>query len=159
VTQQDEGNSSVTHTSVSVDYAALGGGTLFAAAGQPHQPRQPGGDVWVSADGTRVYSAAATPKSCVIMNGPDLAILGYLASATPRQQRRSARRPHLLRRRRPPRRQRHLYVRQHRQGLQQYKLSTTGKQLLPRQMAVSGDGWMIVAITDDNVATFLPIGP
>jgi hypothetical protein len=43
--------------------------------------------------------------------------------------------------------------------LQQYKLSTTGKQLLPRQMAVSGDGWMIVAITDDNVATFLPIGP
>ncbi len=43
--------------------------------------------------------------------------------------------------------------------LQQYKLSTTGRQLLPRQMALSGDGWMVVAITDDNVVTFLPIGP
>jgi hypothetical protein len=93
VTQQDEGNSSVTHTSVSVDYAALGGGTLFAAKLAPASHTSPGSRAATSGqrDGTRVYSAAATPKSCVIMNGPDLAILGYLSiDAAPNVERSTA---------------------------------------------------------------------
>lgn len=164
VTQQDEGNSSVTHTSVSVDYAALGGGTLFAAKLAPASHTSPGssgGDLWVSADGSRVYSAAATPKSCVIMNGPDLAILGYLTigDAAPNNIEVALDgRIFCGGAARAGSNDIYMYDSSGK-VLQQYKLSSTGKQLLPRQMAVSGDGWMIVAITDDNVATFLPIGP
>lgn len=164
VTQQDEGNSSVTHTSVSVDYAALGGGTLFAAKLAPASHTSPGssgGDLWVSTDGSHVYSAAATPKSCVIMNGPDLAILGYLGigDAAPNNIEVALDgRIFCGGAARPGGNDIYMYDSTGK-VLQQYKLSATGKQLLPRQMAVSGDGWMIVAITDDNVATFLPIGP
>jgi hypothetical protein len=165
VTQQDEGNSSVTHTSVSVDYATLGGGTLFAAKLAPASHTSPGsngGDLWVSADGKRVYSAAATPKSCVVMNGPDLAILGYLTigDAAPNNIEVALDgRIFCGGAARAGSNDIYMYDSTGVNVLKQYKLSATGKQLLPRQMVVSADGWMIVAITDDNVATFLPIGP
>jgi hypothetical protein len=165
VTQQDEGNGTVTHTSVSVDYAALGGGTLFAARLAPASHTSPGsqgGDVWVSADGKRVYSAAATPKSCVIMNGPDLGILGYMTigDATPNNIEVALDgRIFCGGAARAGSNDIYMYDSTGTKILQQYKLSTTGKQLLPRQMVVSGDGWMVVAITDDNMVTFLPIGP
>jgi hypothetical protein len=165
VTQQDEGNATVTQTSVSVDYAALGGGTLFAAKLAPASHTSPGsmgGDVWVSADGSRVYSAAATPRSCVIMNGPDLAILGYMTvgDAAPNNIEVALDgRIFCGGAARPGGNDIYMFDSTGTKILQQYKVSTTGKQLLPRQMAVSGDGWMIVAITDDNVVTFLPIGP
>jgi len=165
VTQQDEGNGTVTHTSVSVDYAAMGGGTLFAARLAPASHTSPGslgGDVWVSADGKRVYSAAATPKSCVIMNSPDLGIIGYMTigDAAPNNIEVALDgRIFCGGAARAGSNDIYMYDSTGTKVLQQYKLSTTGKQLLPRQMVVSGDGWMIVAITDDNVVTFLPIGP
>jgi len=43
--------------------------------------------------------------------------------------------------------------------LNQYKLVGNGKQLLPRQLAVSGDGLLLIGITDDGVATIVPVGP
>jgi hypothetical protein len=165
VTQQDEGNATVTHTSVSVDYAAPGGGTLFAAKlplASHASPGSQGGDVWVSADGKLVYSAAAAPKSCVIMNGPDLGILGYMSigDAAPNNIEVALdARIFCGGAARAGSNDIYMYDSSGTKILQQYKLSSTGKQLLPRQMVVSGDGWMIVAITDDNVATFLPIGP
>lgn len=165
VTQQDEGNASVTHTSVKVDYAALSGGTLFAAKLAPashSSPGSQGGDVWVSNDGKLVYSAAATPKLCVIMNGPDLGILGYMSigDAAPNNIEVALDgRIFCGGAARAGSSDIYMYDSTGAKMLQQYKLSTTGRQLLPRQMVVSGDGWMIVAITDDNVVTFLPIGP
>lgn len=165
VTQQDEGNATVTHTSVSVDYAALSGGTLFAAKLAPASHTSPGsqgGDVWVSSDGKLVYSAAASPKSCVIMNGPDLGILGYMSigDAAPNNIEVALDgRIFCGGAARAGSSDIYMYDSAGAKILQQYKLSSTGRQLLPRQMVVSGEGWMIVAITDDNVVTFLPIGP
>jgi hypothetical protein len=43
--------------------------------------------------------------------------------------------------------------------VQQYRLAASGKQLLARQMALSGDGWIVAAITDDGTLSFLAIGP
>ncbi|MYM25579.1 quinoprotein amine dehydrogenase [Duganella sp. FT135W] len=165
IVQQDEGNTTVTHTSATVDYAAMGGGTLFAAKLAPASHTSPGtqgADVWLSADGTRVYSAAASPKSCVIMNGADLAILGYMVigDAAPNNIEVALDgRIFCGGAARAGSSDIYMYDSTGAKVLQQYKLSTTGKQLLPRQMAVSGDGWVVVAITDDGVVTFLPIGP
>ncbi|RZT08439.1 hypothetical protein SAMN05216319_3147 [Duganella sp. CF402] len=165
VIQQDEGNASVLHTSASIDYAALSGGTLFAAKLAPSSHTSPGSlgqDVWISADGSRVYSAASSAKSCVIMNGNDLAILGYMAigdAAANNIEVALDGRIFCGGAARPGNSDIYMYDSTGAKILQQYKLSTTGKQLLPRQMAVSGDGWVVVAITDDKVVTFLPIGP
>lgn len=164
VVQQDEGGGGVQHTSVSLDYAALNGGTLFAAklaAASHTSPGTAGQDVWVNSDGSRMIYAAATPKSCTMTDGTSLGILSYLpigdaapnnidvaidgrifcggAAKTGNSD---------------------IYMFSSTGGLLgQYKLSTTGKQLLPRQMAVSGDGWIVVAITEDSTVTFLAIGP
>ncbi|NVM75603.1 hypothetical protein FHW83_001390 [Duganella sp. SG902] len=165
VVQQDEGNATVQHTSASVDYAALNNGTLFAAKVAPASHASPGAqgaDVWVSADATRVYSAAATPKSCVIMNATDLGILGYMpiGDAAPNNIEVALDgRIFCGGAAKSSNNDIYMYDSAGAKILQQYKLSTTGRQLLPRQMALSGDGWMVVAITDDNVVTFLPIGP
>ena len=163
--QQDEGNASVLHTTVSLDYAALNGGTLFAAkvpAASHTSPGTLGQDLWVSSDGSHVYSAAGTPKSCTIMNASDLGIQGYMAigDATPNNIEvaldgrifcggaAKASSNDIF-----------MYDSAGAKILQQYKLSTTGKQLLARQMVLSGDGWVLVAITEDGEVTFLPIGP
>ena len=42
--------------------------------------------------------------------------------------------------------------------IQQYKLNN-GQSLLPRQLAASGDGWILAGITADGTLSFLPIGP
>ncbi|MBV7537260.1 quinoprotein amine dehydrogenase [Duganella sp. sic0402] len=164
VVQLNEDGASVQYTTVSVDYAALNKGTLFAAqvpAASHVSPGTLGQDIWVGSDGVRVFSALATPKSCAIMNAADLGIVGYMASgdAAPNN------------------------IEVGVDGrifcggatktsnsdiysfdstgklLKQYKLGAVGKQLLPRQMAVSGDGWIVAGITDDGVLSFLPVGP
>jgi len=39
------------------------------------------------------------------------------------------------------------------------KLAAGARQLLPRQMAVSGDGLLLIGITDDGATTIVPVGP
>lgn len=164
VVQQTEGATTIQHTTVSVDYAALAGGTLFAAkqtSASHSSPGTQGQDLWVNADGTRVIYAAATPKSCTVMDGASLGILSYLAigTATPNnvavlQDGRivcagaAAGNTNDV----------YLYDATGARLIQQYKLSN-GKSLLPRQLAASGDGWMLAGITSDGTLTFLPIGP
>jgi hypothetical protein len=163
--QQNEGGSSVLHTTVSVDYAALNNGTLFAAKvplASHTSPGTLGQDVSLSSDGKRVFSASSTPKSCTIMSATDLGIMGYLSigDAVPNNidvgldgrifcggAAKSGSSDI------------YMYDSTGAKVLQQYKLSTTGRPLLPRQMAVSGDGWILVGITDDGVVTFQPVGP
>jgi hypothetical protein len=164
VVQQTEGATTVQHTTVSVDYAALAGGTLFAAkltSASHGSPGAQGQDLWVNADGTRVIYAAGTPKSCTIMDGASLGILSYLAigTATPNNVAvlldgrivcagAAAGNTNDV----------YLYDSTGTRLIQQYKLYN-GKSLLPRQLAASGDGWMLAGITSDGTLTFLPIGP
>jgi hypothetical protein len=163
--QQSEGNASVLHTTVKLDYAALNNGTLFAAkepVASHASPGTLGQDVWLSTDGKRVYSATATPKSCTIMNADDLGIMGYLpiGDAAPNNIEVALDgRIFCGGAAKASSNDIYMYDSAGAKIVQQYKLSSTGKQLLPRQMAVSGDGWVLVAITDDGVVTFLPIGP
>ncbi|MQA21485.1 quinoprotein amine dehydrogenase [Rugamonas rivuli] len=162
--QQDENNSSVQITTLSVDYAALNGGTLFPAripAASHGNTGSLGQDIVVSADGTRIYTASSTPKLCSILNPADLGVLGYLAAGdgTPNN------------------------IKLGSDGrifcgtavksafsdvwmydtsgklLNQFRLAATGRQLLPRQLAISGDGLMMIGITDDGTATMVPVGP
>ncbi|OEZ58832.1 quinoprotein amine dehydrogenase [Duganella sp. HH105] len=162
--QQDENNSSVMITTLSVDYAALGGGTLFTAklpAASHANTGSLGQDIALAADGTRIYTASSTPKLCSILNPADLGVLGYLAAGdgTPNN------------------------IKLGSDGrifcgtavksafsdvwmydtsgklLNQFRLAGSGRQLLPRQLAVSGDGLMMIGITDDGTATMVPVGP
>ena len=162
--QQSENSATVQITTLSVDYAALNGGTLFparVAAASHANTGTLGQDIAVSLDGTRIYTANSTPKLCSILNPVDLGVLGYLAAGdgTPNNIELGS--------------DGRIYC-----GaaiktaisdvwvydgtgklLNQFKLAGTGKQLLPRQLAVSGDGLMMIGITDDGAATIVPVGP
>lgn len=162
--QQQENSATVQITTLSVDYSALNGGTLYPAripAASHANTGTLGQDIAVSADGTRIYTASSTPKLCSILNPVDLGVLGYLAAGdgTPNNVKLGS--------------DGRIYC-----GaavktatsdvwvydttgklLNQFKLAGTGKQLLPRQLAVSGDGMILIGITDDGVATIVPVGP
>jgi hypothetical protein len=164
VVQQQENTSAVQVTSVSVDYASLGGGMLYPAK-IPAASHAGGGtlgqDIAVSADGTRIYSASATPKLCVISSPADLGVLGYLAAGdgTPNNIKLGS--------------DGRIYCGAAARAtvsdvwvydttgklLNQFKLAAGARQLLPRQMAVSGDGLLLIGITDDGAATIVPVGP
>lgn len=162
--QQDEGNSGIQHTSVSVDYAAINGGTLFGArlaAASHASPGTLGQDLWVNSDGSRVIYAAATPKSCTLMDATSLGILGYMAvgDAAPNNIE-VAVDGRILCGGATKSSSSDIYLFDSTgKALNQYKVGATGRQLLPRQMAVSGDGWIVVAVTDDGVVSFLAVGP
>lgn len=162
--QQNEAASSVQIATYSVDYAALNGGTLYPAkisAASHASTGTQAQDIAVSADGTRVYSASATPKSCSILNPADLGVLGYLAAGDGA--------PNNVEIGSDGR----LYCGTAVNGavsdiwlysssgtlLNQFKLTSTGKQLAPRQMAISGDGQILIAITTDGTTSIVPVGP
>jgi len=162
--QQQENSATVQITTLSVDYSALNGGTLYPAriaAASHANTGTLGQDIAVSADGTRIYTASGTPKLCSILNPVDLGVLGYLAAGdgTPNNVKLGS--------------DGRIYcgaaVKTSTSDvwvydtsgklLNQFKLAGTGKQLLPRQLAVSGDGTILIGITDDGVATIVPVGP
>lgn len=162
--QQSEDSGTVQIATYSVDYAALNGGTLYPAkitAASHAGAGTQGQDIAVSLDGTRLYSASATPKSCSILNPADLGVLAYLAAGDGA--------PNNVEVGSDGR----LYCGTAANGavsdiwlysssgtlLNQFKLTSTGKQLAPRQMAVSGDGLTLIAITTDGTTTIVPVGP
>jgi hypothetical protein len=169
VVQQDEGGaSSVQHTSIALDYAALNNGTLYSARVPKASHTSPGTlgqDLLVrlnSSDKLLIYSASSTPKSCSVMLADDLGVQGYLpiGDATPNNievgvdgrifcggavKSDSS--------------DIWMYDGTGATLLKQFKLGSVGKQLLPRQMALSGDGWIVVGITDDGAVTIFPVGP
>jgi len=165
VVQQSENASSIQHTTVTLDYSALNNGTLYAArlpAASHGSPGTLGQDVWVSSDGKRIYSASSTPKSCTIMSGDDLGIQGYMAigDATPNNIEVAIDgRIFCAGAAKATSNDIYMYDSAGSKVLQQYKLSSSGKQLLARQLAISGDGWVLAGITEDGVLNFLPIGP
>ncbi|CAN7726310.1 BACON domain-containing protein [Duganella sp. LjRoot269] len=164
VVQQQENTSAVQVTSVSVDYASLGGGMLYPAR-IPAASHSGGGalgqDIAVSADGTRIYSASATPKLCAIASPADLGVLGYLAAGdgTPNNvELGSDGRIYCGAATRATVSDVWVYDTTGKL-LNQFKLAAGAKQLLPRQMAVSGDGLLLIGITDDGATTIVPVGP
>jgi hypothetical protein len=164
VVQQQENSNTVPVTSVSVDYASLGGGTLYLAK-IPAASHAGGGtlgqDIAVSADGTRIYSASATPKLCAIASPADLGVLGYLAAGdgTPNNiELGSDGRIYCGAAVRATVSDVWVYDTTGKL-LNQFKLAAGSKQLLPRQMAVSGDGLLLIGITDDGATTIVPVGP
>ena len=165
VVLQSEGAATVQHTSIALDYAALGGGTLYSTKVPAASHLSPGTlaqDVFVGADGVRVYSASGTPKLCSVMNASDLGVTGYLAigDAVPNNIEVGLDgRIFCGGAAKPAGSDIWMYDSNGVNLLRQFKLSATGKQLLPRQMALSGDGWMLVAITDDGALSFVPVGP
>ena len=161
---QDEGKSSVSLTTFSTDFAALAGGTLFAAkqsAGSHLGTGSQGQDLSASLDGSKVYSASSAPSACAALNPADLSTLYYLATsnATPNN------------------------VKAGSDGrvfcgvagrnnsadvwvysatgtmLQQVKFAPVGQQLATRQMAVSGDALLLLGLTDNGSLYVVPIGP
>ena len=164
VVQQGENSAAVPVTSVSVDYASLGGGMLYPAKIPAASHAGGGGqgqDIAVSADGTRIYSASATPKLCAIASPLDLGLLGYLAAGdgTPNNiELGSDGRIYCGAASRATVSDVWMYDTTGKL-LNQFKLAAGTRQLLPRQMALSGDGLLLIGITDDGATTIVPVGP
>ncbi|MBV6325181.1 BACON domain-containing protein [Duganella violaceipulchra] len=162
--QQAENAAVVAITTLSVDYAALNGGTLYPAripAASHANTGTLGQDIAVSPDGTRIYTANSAPKLCSILNPVDLGVLGYLAAGdgTPNNiELGSDGRIYCGAAVKAAASDVWMYDASGKL-LNQYKLVGSGKLLLPRQLAVSGDGLLLIGITDDGVATIVPVGP
>lgn len=164
VYQQDEDKSGIQLTTYSVDYAALGGGRLFAqkvAAASHIGSGGAGQDIAASTDGSKVYTASSTPKQCSALNPADLSILYYLPSgdAAPNNiEVGSDGRVFCGVAGKNSNVDVWVYSDKAVPGAQ-LKFAASGKQLLPRQMAVSGDALMLIGLTDDGAAILMPVGP
>jgi hypothetical protein len=161
---QDEGKSNVNLATFGTDYAALAGGTLFAArqtAGSHTAAGTQGQDLAASLDGAKVYSASTAPAACSALNPADLSILYYLPTSNV-----------------PPNnvevgsdgrvycgvsgRNNSADVWVYNASgamLQQIKFAPAGAQLVARQMAISGDGFLLLGLTDSGSLYVVPIGP
>ncbi|HEU4846044.1 MAG TPA: quinoprotein amine dehydrogenase [Burkholderiaceae bacterium] len=162
---QDEGGTAIHLATYGIDYAAVGGGTVFAALlpAATHLGSGSGGqDLAASADGNYLYAASSTPTQCSVLNTRDLGTLSYLASGgygpTNVEVGSDGR----------------IYC-----GVagksattadvwvydalgvlhQQLKFVPAGRQLAPRQMVISGDGFMLIGLNDDGVLNIVPVGP
>lgn len=162
--QQDEGKSSLNFTTFSIDYASLAGGTLFSAkqgAASHASPGSQGQDLAASADGSKVYSASSTPVACAALNPTDLSVLYYLNTnnAAPNNvEVGSDGRVYcgVAGRNNPT----DVWAYSSTGALlQQIKFAPVGQQLVARRMAVSGDGFVLLGLTDSNNLYIVPIGP
>ena len=162
--QQSEGSTAVQLTTLSTDYAALGGGTLFAAKLAPASHAGTGTlgqDIVVSPDGSKVYTASSTPRLCSALNPADLGSLYYLPTgdvAPNNVEVGSDGRVYcgVAGKTSPA----DVWVYSSTGTLlQQIKFAPGGQQLLPRQMVISGDGFIVIGVTDASVVGVAPIGP
>lgn len=159
---QNEGTSPSSTYAAAVDYSAMGDGTLFmAGAGEgPWGIGSNGQDIATNADGSRVYLANGAPYKCGVLDG-SLKEVGSLpgGEAYPNNVEVDS--------------QGRVYcgisgwyspadVWVHAANgalLGSYKFAGYARNLLPRQMAVSGDGMVLVGLTDDPVLAFVAVGP
>lgn len=161
---QNEGLSPASVYAYDVDYSEVGGGTLFVkqtATGWSVNNASNGRDIAVSADGSHLYTASGAPYRCGNVDPVSLAGLGLLTGgdAYPNN------------------------VKVDRQGrvfcgisgwystadvwlhdsngtlLKSFKFAGYARELLARQMAVSGDGMVLVGLTDDPLLAIIAVGP
>jgi hypothetical protein len=160
---QDQGSSPTRISSMTLDYSAMGNGTMFSAPGATSSWSDAGGngtDIAANADGSRVYSASGYPYRCSVFDA-NLALVGSLpgGDAYPNNVEVDS------------------FGRIHCGISQSYSVADvwlhdvngallrsfrfTGyaRHLLPRQMKVSGDGMMLVGLTDEPMLTIVAVGP
>ncbi|MFA9219343.1 MAG: hypothetical protein ACEQSK_19870, partial [Sphingomonadaceae bacterium] len=162
--QQSEGSNAIQLTTFSTDYAALGGGTLFAArqAAASHAGSGTlGQDLAVSPDGSKVYTASSTPRLCSALNPADLGSLYYLPSgdvAPNNVEVGSDGRVYCGVAGKTSTADVWVYSSTG-SLLKQLKFTTPGEQLLARQMVISGDGYLLIGLTDSGTVSVVPVGP
>nr|WP_307729116.1 quinoprotein amine dehydrogenase [Massilia sp. IC2-476] len=160
VYSQDSGYSPSSASASTLDYSAMGGGTALVSAGvAAARPGENGRDVAVSPDGARVYFANGAPYRCTIFDA-SLRSIGNLpgGDAYPNN----------------------VEVDVHGRaycGLQGpytqydvwlhdangafvkgYKFAGYARGLLARQMVVSGDGMMVIALSEDPLMGIIAVG-
>jgi hypothetical protein len=160
----NEGISPATLTGFATDYSDMGGGTLLAtqAAGAPWDTSgENGRDVAVSRDGQRVYTASGAPYVCLAHQGSDLSPGPAMSGGEPY--------PDNIEVASDGR----VYCgisgwyspgdiwMYDKDGalLKSFKFAGYARELLPRQMVVSGDGMILVGLTDDPLMAIIPVGP
>lgn len=161
---QDQGYSPASLGGYSVDYSAMGGGTLFSAntlGAAWNSAGSNGTDIAASPDGTRVYGASGAPYRCSVYQASDLSLVGSLpgGDAYPNNVEVGS--------------DGRVYcgisglyseadVWVHGADgtlLKQFKFAGYARALLARQMVVSGDGMILVGLTDDPAMAIVPVGP
>ncbi len=83
---QDQGISPATVRAYDLDYSAISGGTLMVslrATSTDINGSSNGGDIAVSPDGSRLYTATGAPYVCSSVNPQTLALVGSLPGAAP----------------------------------------------------------------------------
>jgi len=161
---QDEGKSSVNLATFGTDFAALAGGTLFAAkqaAGSHAAAGSQGQDLAASLDGAKVYSASTAPAACAALNPSDLSVLYYLPTsnvAPNNVEVGSDGRVYCGVSGRNNSADVWVYSASGAM-LQQIKFAPAGAQLVARQLALSGDGFLLLGLTDSGSLYVVPIGP
>jgi len=161
---QDQGISPASLGGYKTDYSEMGGGTLFvssAAGAAWNTAGSNGTDVAASPDGKRVYGASGAPYRCSAYQGSDLSLIGSLpgGDAYPNNVEVGS--------------DGRVYcgimgwystadVWVHAADgtlLKSFKFAGYARALLPRQMVVSGDGMVLVGLTDDPLMAIVPVGP
>jgi hypothetical protein len=159
----DTGNSPASQTKWTLDYSEIAGGVLFAAV--TNAPffsgnESNGKDVAVAGDGNVVYFASGAPYSCVSLNPVDLSFLSVLPGDNPYPNNvevtwdkrvicgfDDSNGPS------------DFWVYATNGAVQTYKVAGYNEALLPHQLAVTADGYIVIATTGDPALAFVPIGP
>lgn len=161
---QDEAASPASLMAFNVDYSEMGGGTLYAARtdkGVIDVNAADGTDIAVSADGSRLYRAAASLYRCGALSPANLSVIGDLPGGG-------------------------FYPSNVEVGsdgrvycgiastssaadfwvhgadgilLKSYKVAGSLHSLLARQMVVSADGMIVAVLSDDPLLAIVPVGP
>jgi len=158
--QQDRGYSPSSGHMLDVDYSAMGGGTLLLASRPMSGGGSNGRDVASNADGSRVYFANGAPYRCTVRD-PDGGMSDMLAGGDAY----------------PNNVEVDVFGRAYcgisgwyseadvwihaadGKLLKSFKFAGYARALLDRQMVVSGDGMILVGLTDDPVMAIVPVGP
>ncbi len=161
---QDEGFSPATVLAYDIDYSDVGEGTLRSsriASASFINGASNGQDIAVSADGNRLYTASGAPYRCSSVSPANLSFIGSLPGGD-------------------------AYPNNIKVGsdgrvfcgisgwysgadfwvhdadgvlLKSFKFAGYAKNLIERQMVVSGDGFIVVGLTNDPILAIVPVGP
>ncbi|SEO52317.1 hypothetical protein SAMN05428959_10997 [Duganella sp. CF517] len=161
---QNEGVSPASVDSYAIDYSEVGGGSLSSAqtaSGWSIGGASNGADIAVAANAERVYAASGAPYACRTIGAVKLDFIGFLpgGDAYPNNVEVGS--------------DGRIYC-----GISGWystadvwvyaadgsllrtaKFAGYARALKQRQMAVSGDGMMLLALTDDPLLVFVPVGP
>lgn len=144
-----------------VDYSAAGGNKLRVTAGASGGASGFASAIATNVDGSRMYIANGSPYRCIAYSGSDLSEIGMLPGGDAY--------PNNVRVGSDGRvfcgisgwySEADIWVHRADGTLQKtIKIAGYARALLPRQMALSGDGLMLIALTDDPRTVIVPVGP